>query len=133
MVQSAYDMGNWLQSISVIEEEEFTPLHKNTEIMISSAKEIWAEYRMFIVNGQYVTGSQYKAGNTVRGDSNVDPDIVEFTQQMVDKWSPASAFVIDIARTPDGMKVIEINNINSAGFYEADVQKIIYAIDQLEK
>ena len=132
MVLSQYDISDWLQSMSMIDEEEFTPLHKNTEIMISSAKTINAEYRMFVVDGKFVTGSLYKSGSTVRADENVDQDVIEFTQQMTDKWSPAAAFVIDIARTPDGLKVIEINNINSAGFYAADVQKIVYAITQLE-
>ena len=129
---SAYDLGNWLQSVSVIEEEEFQPLHKNTEIMIASAKTIYAEYRMFVVNDRVVTGSLYKSGNTVRADENVDQDVIDFTKQMVKKWTPAKAFVIDIARTPDGLKVIEINNINSSGFYAANVQKIVKALDCLE-
>jgi len=40
---------------------------------------------------------------------------------------------MDIADTPDGLKVIEINNINSAGFYDADPQKIIMAIEEMVK
>jgi len=147
MTLSKYDLDDWLKQISIIEEEEFVPLHKNTEIMISSVKQIYAEYRMFIVNRTVITGSVYKQGNQVRYDEYVEPDVYRFTQQMVDMWQqkvdctlsmhpsayvPAKAFVIDIAWTPDGLKVIEINNINSAGFYAADVQKIIMAIEDME-
>jgi len=115
-VFSAYDLGNWLQSISVMDEEEFTPLHKNTEIMISSAKTIYAEYRMFVVNGRVVTGSLYKSGNTVRADENVDQDVIDFTKKMVKRWSPATAFVIDIARTPNGLKVIKSTTLTQQVF-----------------
>jgi hypothetical protein len=114
--------------------------------MISSVKTIISEYRMFIVDGKVVTGSMYKRGNQVIANEYVEPLVYEFTQKMVDEWQskvdcrlipevrvPAKAFVIDIAVTPFGMKVIEINNINSAGFYDADVQKIIMAIEDLER
>jgi len=148
VVMSKYDLDDWLKSIGQIEEEEFVPLHKNTEIMISSVKEIYAEYRMFIVNSKVVTGSRYKLGNKVTSDENVPDDVYRYTNRMVRLWqekvdctlaifpsayAPAKAFVMDIAITPLGMKVIEINNINSAGFYDADVQKIIMAIEDLER
>jgi hypothetical protein len=146
ITMSEYDLDDWLKSISQIEEEEFVPLHKNTEIMISSVKTIISEYRMFIVDGKVVTGSMYKRGNQVIANEYVEPLVYEFTQRMVGEWQgkvdcriipsvrvPADAFVMDIAVTPFGMKVIEINNINSAGFYAADVQKIIMAIEDLER
>jgi len=50
---------------------------------------------------------------------------------MVDRWQPAEAFVIDIAKTYDGLKVIEINNFNSSGFYSCDVYKIVDSIERL--
>jgi len=147
VTMSKYDLDDWLKSIGQIEEEEFVPLHKNTEIMISSVKEIYAEYRMFIVNCNVVTGSRYKLGNRVTADENVPDDVYRYTNRMVRLWqekvdctlaifpsayAPAKAYVMDIAVTPNGMKVIEINNINSAGFYDADVQKIIMALETLE-
>jgi hypothetical protein len=50
---------------------------------------------------------------------------------MIQTWRPAQAFVMDIADTPDGPKVIEINNINSSGFYACDPQSIIVALESL--
>ena len=57
--------------------------------------------------------------------------IDRFASKMINRWSPADAFVVDIADTAEGPKVIEINTINFAGFYKADVQKIIVAIEDL--
>lgn len=130
MTEDEFD--KWRKNISSIEEVEFQPLHQNTQISISSFKKINAEYRMFVVDGKVITGSLYKRGITVISDSNVDQNIIDFAQSMVDKWQPAKAFVIDIADTDKGLKVIEINNINSAGFYECDVQKIIMALEEME-
>ena len=100
------------------------------EIMISSVKVIDAEYRFFIVDGKVVTYSQYKVGNQVKTSPVVPLDIITFAQDIVDRWQPAKAFVLDIASTPLGYKVIEVNNFNSAGFYDADVELIIDAIDK---
>jgi len=132
-VMSKEELDEWLVSIDKIKEEEFVPLHRNTEIMISNSKTIDAEYRMFIVDGKVVTGSRYKLGNRVISDEYVEPDVYRYTQRMIKIWTPCEAFVMDIAITPLGMKVIEINNINSSGFYDADVQKIIMAIEDLER
>lgn len=131
-VMTIDQLHNWLKDISKIEEEEFSPLHKNTEIMISSIKKINAEYRFFVVDGKIVTGSLYKQGNVVRSSDIIDDDVLWFTASMIHVWEPAEAFVIDIADTEEGFKVIEINNINSAGFYAADCQKIVSALEDLE-
>ena len=49
--------------------------------------------------------------------------------QAAERWRPAEAFVLDVCDTPDGIKVVEINTINSAGFYAADVQKLVFALE----
>lgn len=146
MVVDRHEAVDFLQQLNTIEEEEFAPVHRNTEIMVSSVKKIYAEYRLFVVNGNVVTGSMYKQGNQVIHDDNVPRDVIIFAHKMIGEWQskvdiriipetrvPAKAFVVDIADTPEGMKVIEINNINSSGFYGADVQKIIMAIEDMEK
>lgn len=129
---SKYDFFDWVQSISMIEEEEFQPLHKNTKIAIANYKKIYAEYRIFVVDGNVITGSLYKRGTEVIHEELNDVNVLAYAAQMVKCWQPAPAFVIDVALTEDGYKVIEINTINSAGFYAADPQKIIAAIETME-
>ena len=50
----------------------------------------------------------------------------------VDRFQPARAFVLDVADTLEGPKVIEVNNFNSAGLYACDVGKIVDAIEAME-
>jgi len=85
-----------------------------------------------VVNGEIVTSSLYKSGRVVRYSSDVGPMILEYAQQMVDIWNPRIAFTLDIAHTPDGLKIIETNAISSSGFYSIDIGKFVGAIEGLD-
>jgi len=37
---------------------------------------------------------------------------------------------MDVARTPEGLKIIEVNNLNSSGFYAANVENLVLAIEK---
>jgi len=138
-VKSKYDFKDWQQSIKFMEEfmtEELVDipmLNKDTVIAVASAKKIYSEYRLFVVNKKVVTASQYKLGSEMVTTADIDQRVYNFATRMIYSWMPAAAFVMDIADTADGLKVIEINNINSSGFYAADPQKIIVAIEELVK
>ena len=99
-------------------------------VLMGPTTEIFAEYRLFVVNSSIVTGSQYKRGTTPYISPDVDPDIIDFGKDVITTWQPADAFVIDIARTHDGCKVVEFNNINSAGFYACDVTRYVWAMEE---
>jgi hypothetical protein len=103
------------------------------EIMVCTAKEIWSETRTWVVDGRVVTASGYKIGTIPRYTSpdQVDDRITAFAQACSDRWRPNDAFVLDVADTPDGLKIVEINNLNAAGFYRADMQKLVVAIAEL--
>jgi hypothetical protein len=129
-----YEFADWVQQISTIKKEgNLTPLHQDTEIVISPTKKIYSECRLFIVDGVVVTQSMYKVGNRVIGNSDVNECFIEFAQSMANKWQPADGFVIDVADTPNGLKVIEVNCLNSSGFYECDPLQIVNAIEEMYK
>ncbi|XWK86344.1 MAG: ATP-grasp domain-containing protein [Phormidium sp.] len=109
-----------------------TYLTEDTEVMISPVQTLYKEYRFFVVDNDLVTGSLYKLGGKFCLDANIEPDAYEFVSQMMEVWQPSRAFVIDIALTQEGYKIVEINCINSAGFYAADVSKIVNAIQTMK-
>lgn len=104
-------------------------LTPDTLVQVCTTKEIYREVRFWVVNGKVVTASVYKIGDRVTYYPNIDESIQKFAEEMISIWSPLKAFVIDIAETPDGYKVVEINTINSSGFYAADIQKLVSALD----
>lgn len=111
--------------------DQYSTVTPDTKVVIASPKEIFSEYRFFVVDGKVITQSLYKSGGTVYYSSAVDEYIIEFAQKMVDCYQPDRAFVLDVAITPDGLKVIEVNSINSSGLYAIDVQKMIFAIEEM--
>lgn len=106
-------------------------LNKDTEIVMSEIVKIHIEARFFVVNEKIVAKSIYKRGNSVIYDRNVDPFLVDYAEKMIAKWTPCKAFVIDIADTEFGSKIVELNNINSAGIYDADSFAIISSMEDL--
>ena len=123
---------DWVESYSVIEPDGFSfSLNRTTEIMVSSVKKIYSECRVFVVDGRPVTASMYRTGNMVKHDRNVDERFYVFAKEMISRYNPEDGFVMDIADTPDGLKVIELNDFNCSGFYACDVGKIIMAIEDL--
>jgi hypothetical protein len=126
------ELSAWVGHVNKIEDGNFVRLNKNTEVALAGFKHIITESRLFVVDGQVITASYYKRGAKVVYDCLVDDEIITFGQKMVDKWQPAKAFVIDIAQTDKGLKVVEISNINSAGFYACDVHLIMEALINME-
>ena len=98
---------------------------------MAPCKEILAEYRFFIIEGQVVTGSQYKIGDRVQSSTIIPSDIYQYASEQAARWQPNRAFAIDIAQTHQGPKIIELNSANSAGFYACDIGKIVDAVERL--
>lgn len=104
--------------------------NENTLIQVSSPKEIWTEIRCWVVGGEIITASTYKIGNNVIYKRVIDEEPIMYAKSMVEKFQPNEAFVIDICQTPNGWKVVELNCINCAGFYDCDMQSLLISLEE---
>jgi len=120
----------WAESVKEIEQTNYTTIDSSTPVLVAPLKDIQREYRFFVVDGVVVTGSRYKIGERVIYSTELD-GAEKYAQKMVDMWQPAEAFVLDIALVNDEFKIIEINCLNSAGFYAIEVDKLVQAIMNL--
>ena len=98
------------------------------DVIVSPTKDIYREYRLFVVKNTVVTGSVYKVAGKPQVSENVEKDVVDYVHTIINKWVPSESFVIDVSLTEEGYKVIEFNNINSSGFYASNVPKYVEAI-----
>lgn len=112
------------------EQTETSP-YIGQSLMISPIQKIDAEYRFFVVNQQIVTASSYKVEGSINAFMKPTEDLLIYTKKMVDLFPLAKAFVIDIAETSEGFKVIEYNNINTSGLYGCDEVEFVRAINKL--
>lgn len=100
------------------------------EIMISEFKEIKSEYRLFIVKGKVVAHSLYKVNGEFCTANTAPAEIITIAEELSSKWTPADAFVMDFAECDGEFKVLEVNNINCAGFYACDIPSIVDALNE---
>lgn len=124
------------ENVIALKEDEIPngSLRHDTLLMLTEPVRILKEWRLWAINGTIVTWSLYKEGSRVVYRHEIDEDALQFAQEMVDRnagYSPA--YVLDICRTGQGLKLLETNCINAAGFYAANLVKLASAVDGLGK
>jgi len=125
------EMKEWIGLVGQLDYDA-TSLRCDTRCIVSSVKEIHAEYRLFVIGGKVVTASQYKIGGRVQYSNIVDADILEFGQMLVNmEPNFGMAYCLDLCRVESGIKIVEVNTINSAGFYYGNVAKIVASLEEL--
>lgn len=133
-VKSAAEIVEMVQKVLKLKPKEIPKgsLRHDTRLMLTKPVRILREWRLWAVDGKIVTYSLYKEGARVVYRHEIDDDALEFAQQMVDiNPGYSRAYVIDVCRTEDGLRLLETNCINAAGFYAADLARLAVAIDDM--
>ena len=107
----------------------FRHYDKSVRVSLASSKEIDMEWRYFVVGGKIIDGSIYKFEDRPFFKHETDRDVLEEAQTFADQWLPHETCVMDLALNKGKLKVVEFNCINSTGFYNHDIPKVIAAID----
>lgn len=100
-----------------------------TLVQVCTPKLIYSEHRFWVVDGEIVASSTYKLGRRVTYRPVDDDRFHQFVRERVAEWQPADAFVIDVCDTSAGLKVVEINTLNSAGLYAANINALVHALE----
>jgi hypothetical protein len=117
---------SWYQNmkrIGYLETDDF-------EVLIASPKHTGMEFRIVMVDGKSIECSIYKQYQIVKSERFYDSELFETAEMFAKIHNPADVFVMDIAKTADGLKVIEYNTFNSAGLYDCNVSNIIDTINR---
>lgn len=109
-------------------ESRSSQIDPGTMVVVAEAKSIFAEYRYFIVGGKVISGSEYHVGGRKLPKRVEDFERLANAQAMANLWLPHENCVMDLAETEEGMRVIEFNTINCAGFYNHDINAVIEAL-----
>lgn len=133
-VRSARELRETARKVMSLRPDEIPrgSLRPDTLMMLTRPAHILKEWRIWVVGDQVVTYSLYKEGARVTYRPEIDDDALGFARMLVARnpaYSPA--YVMDICRTDDGLRLLETNCINAAGFYAADVVRLASAIDAL--
>jgi len=129
------ELTEWQHSIITMGNDYGSSMNGDTLVQVCPVKEIYSEYRYWIVDNKIVTKSMYKRGRTIHYSNDIDRRFDTFVSSLtcgpfsVDYWRPHDAYCIDVCDTPDGIKVVEINTVNSSGLYAANMTDLVMALD----
>jgi hypothetical protein len=130
----AGEFKEWQTNVCVLGLDYGNSLTPETLIQIAKPKEIYTEYRCWVVSRELITMSLYKRGNRVvyeNMDGLLGDRARNFAWSIIkDVWVPHDAFCLDVCETSEGWKIVEVNTINSSGFYAADLQKLVMALEE---
>lgn len=118
------DFTTWVDDLSY---GNYT-LRPECPIVVADPVGIRYEWRTFIVNGQVVTGSQYRRDGTLCVEASLPTRVRKFAEACAGVWSPAPVFVMDIGQSGAELYIIELGCVNSAGFYASDIELLIKEI-----
>ncbi|MDL2225409.1 ATP-grasp domain-containing protein [Eubacteriales bacterium OttesenSCG-928-M02] len=104
-------------------------LNETTCIQISSVKELQNEIRFWIVQGEIITASVYNLGGAYFLGGMIDAAATVFVKEMVKRFEINDTFTMDVCLTDKGYKIIECGCTNSAGFYKADINRLLIALE----
>jgi len=122
VIEGAEDKDWWMT--------EYSDLSSDLEICCSQPVNIEREWRFWIIDNKVVAGSLYKKYGILTTKEVIPAEIYEAAQSLADGWLPHKTIVMDIAELRNGeIRIVEFNSINSSGFYNADIEKIILALE----
>ena len=106
-----------------IENQMYQAFYIDEIAIISELRNISAEYRFFVVNGEITGQSMYKFGGHVTKAYPVPQNIIDAANEYKDLYQPDDIFTMDLADTDQGIKIIEYNCWNASGHYNCDLVK----------
>jgi len=105
---------------------------KDETIIVAPVKKIYSEYRFFM-HKDYILGmSRYMLNGEVAADTLVPEFMKDAVLEYSKLYHPADLYVIDLADTDNGVKIVEYNCWNASGFYNCDIQNIIGNINEIK-
>ncbi|MBS2037685.1 ATP-grasp domain-containing protein [bacterium] len=107
-----------------------TVLSLDCPILVAEPVGIAHEWRLFLVNGRYSTGSHYRTRQRLDVYAEVPSEVVALAENLAAGWQPAPVFVLDMAQSGDSLYVVEINCFNSAGFYASNVEQLVKDVSE---
>lgn len=107
--------------------KKYTGVSSSTFLWWFPSVEIQKEYRCFMMKGKCVSVSEY-GFESEASNRDGEAELVQFAEsaaQHIELDDPC--YVIDLAQTNNGLKVIELNCASTAGLYELDLARVASA------
>lgn len=102
-------------------------LSPELDCWVSRPKDIHQEWRCWLVDGELIEVSRYRKDGQMAVQRSGFDVVADLVRDVARTWTPAPCVVLDVAETAEGLFVLEFNPIHCAGWYAADVDKVMRA------
>lgn len=109
-----------------------SPNIKSEKIVVSDIKSIQEEYRFFMHENKILGCSRYILNSKVEPSEFVPEEIKKCAIEYSKLYNPAELYVMDLAVTPEGVKIVEYNCWNASGFYHSNIRDIIFQVNEIK-
>jgi len=96
-----------------------------TKIIVSTPYNIKSEWRLWIVNKKVIAASKYRTYFKLTKERGCPAEVVAFAEKRCSEYTPHDVFVMDVCLCGDDYYIVECGCMNGAGFYAADIGKIV--------
>lgn len=128
MLISGAEVEKWYEELKGVYGKELL----ESQILVASPKNVPFEWRMFMVGGKVSTGSHYRRRGELDVYKSTPDQLVDFCENtLARRYAPAMVYVLDVCWYEEGYKLVEVNGMNSSGFYASDVGKLVGDIGAL--
>lgn len=109
--------------------EQTSGVMPDTLILVSKLHDIQGEFRFVIADGKVVTGSEYRWDGKLDIRRDWPEECEALARQVAEhEWQVDIAYTCDVALTPDGPRIVELNGFSCAGMYACDLEKVVDAV-----
>lgn len=111
---------------------QLTSVQEETLVLLSSAKDLKAEFRFLIGANEVIDGSEYRWDNVLDIRHDYDIDCLNLAKKVaVHSWQPDLVYTCDVALTDNGPKIVELNSFACAGLYAMDKELVVNRVSEI--
>jgi len=103
-------------------------------VLVAEPQELEKEWRLVVVNGKIVSGSEYQPYVGKMPEFDPPPiEVIAFGGKIASAgWQPETAWVMDICRTKNGdLRLIEINSFSCSCLYGCELEPIVREVSRV--
>jgi hypothetical protein len=107
----------------------WSPVPDDFLLVVAPVYDILAEWRFVIAGSRVAARSQYRMGRLLESHPSAPGGAEQVAQHIADyHWRPTDVFVADVAQTPTGFYLLELNTFGTSGLYDCDLRAVVEAV-----
>ena len=113
-----------------IESHYYRSNYSEETALVHDVVEINAEYRFICIEDKVIEGSRYRHNNQLVVNNSIPQHVRDCANEYVKLYNPSDIFTMDLAETPNGIKIVEYNCWNGSGLYAMDIPKLFSTVQE---